>query len=73
MVLFILFTIIVLFILFTIIVIIFVCVVQYMCLSCSIDLVSICANTEIYNNNISKGLCIPDELSAIRHTGKSST
>ena len=29
-----------------------VCVVQYnMCLSCSIDLVSICANKEIYNNN----------------------
>ena len=28
-----------------------VCVVQYMCLSCSIDLASICANKEIYNNN----------------------
>ena len=26
-----------------------VCVVQYMCLSCSNDLVSICANKEIYN------------------------
>ena len=26
-----------------------VCVDQYMCLSCSIDLVSICANKEIYN------------------------
>ena len=26
-----------------------VCVVHYMCLSCSIDLVSICANKEIYN------------------------
>ena len=25
-----------------------VCVVHYMCLSCSIDLVSICANKEIY-------------------------
>ena len=29
----------------------FVCVVRYMCLSCSIDLVSICANKKIYNNN----------------------
>ena len=28
-----------------------VCVVHYMCLCCSIDLVSICANKEIYNNN----------------------
>ena len=27
------------------------CVVHYMCLCCSIDLVSICANKEIYNNN----------------------
>ena len=26
----------------------FVCVVQYMCLSCSIDLVPICVNKEIY-------------------------
>ena len=26
------------------------CIVQYMCLSCSIDLVSICANKEINNN-----------------------
>ena len=29
-----------------------VCVVHYMCLCCSIDLVSICANKEIYNNNV---------------------
>ena len=28
-----------------------VCLVQYMFLSCSIDLESICANKEIYNNN----------------------
>ena len=27
------------------------CVVRYVCLSCSIDLVSICANKKIYNNN----------------------
>ena len=31
-----------------------VCVVQYICLSCSIDLVSICANKEIYNKYLFK-------------------
>ena len=30
----------------------FLCVVQYMCLSCSINLVSICANKEIYNKTM---------------------
>ena len=28
-----------------------VCVVQYMCLCCAIDIVSICANKELYNYN----------------------
>ena len=40
-----------------------VCVVQYnMCLSCSIDLVSICANKKIYNNNNNKNNNINEKL-----------
>ena len=41
-----------------------VCVVQYMCLSCSIDLVSICANKEIYNNTVCSKL-VTDKGSSV--------